>query len=42
MRNGCKVLVDAMPKAQTWRPEAALASGMENCDRKRAGKGILA
>ena len=33
-----KVLVDAMPKANTGLPDAALPCGMQYCGRERAGR----
>jgi hypothetical protein len=32
-----KVPVDSIPKAHTWLPDGALASGVQNCGRERAG-----
>ena len=36
-----KVPVDSIPKAHTWLPDGALASGVQNCGCERAGGGIL-
>lgn len=32
-----KVPVDSIAKAHTWLPDGALASGVQNCSRERAG-----
>jgi hypothetical protein len=32
-----KVPVDAIPRAHTWLPDAALASGVQSCGCERAG-----
>lgn len=33
-----KVPVDAKPKAPIWLPDAELASGVQDCGRKQAGR----
>ena len=33
-----KVPVDSIPKAHTWLPDGALASGVQSCGRERGGR----